>query len=341
VAVEIFSEPDVKLATPYLLFLGDAPDPLAAKTAAGIAYWRSEWCAGQFRLPGCSADLGLPDLTMKEAAAKGCRTVVIGVANRGGVIGGDWLPPLQEALELGMDLASGLHNRLTDVPALAEPARKLGRLLADVRHPTQEFEVASGRARSGKRLLTVGTDCSLGKMYTSLALEREMRARGMKADFRATGQTGIFIAGEGVSVDAVVADFISGAVESLAPANDPYHWDLIEGQGSLFHPSFAGVSLGLLHGAQPTALVMCHEPTRTHMRGLPHYKPPSLRACLDANLAAARLTSPGAQFVGISLNTSALDASAAESVLKQTEDAFGLPCVDPVRGSVAPIVDRL
>jgi uncharacterized NAD-dependent epimerase/dehydratase family protein len=331
----------VKLATPYLLFIGDAHDQLAAKTAAGIAYWRPEWCVGQLRLPGCNADLGLPDTTVAAAAAKGAKTLVVGVANRGGIIAPTWIPTLLEALEAGMDLASGLHRRLTDVPDLRDAASQLGRRLVDVRHPTQEFEVASGEPRTGERLLTVGTDCSLGKMYTSLALEREMRRRGRKADFRATGQTGIFIAGEGVSVDAVVADFISGAVEYLAPANEPDHWDLIEGQGSLFHPSYAGVSLGLLHGAQPTALVVCHEPNRPHMRGLPRYKVPSLSACIDANLEAARLTSPDTRLVGISLNTSALDASAAESVLRQTEDTFGVPAVDPVRGGVGAIVDRL
>lgn len=329
------------LATPYLLFLGDAHDQLAAKTAAGIAYWRPEWCLGQVRLPGCQADLGLPDLTVEAAARKGAKTLVVGVANRGGVVAEGWIATLLGALECGMDIASGLHKRLADVPALAAAAAKHGRRLADVRHPTREFAVASGAPRSGNRLLTVGTDCSLGKMYTSLALEREMRRRGMKADFRATGQTGIFIAGDGVSIDAVVADFISGAAEWIAPANDPDHWDLIEGQGSLFHPSFAGVSLGLLHGAQATALVMCHEPTRRHMRGLPGYPVPGLKECIDANLAAARLTSRDVRCVGISMNTAALDPLAAERVLKQTEDELGLPCVDPVRGAVAPIVDRL
>jgi uncharacterized NAD-dependent epimerase/dehydratase family protein len=331
----------VDLRTPYLLFLGDAHDQLAAKTAAGVAHWRPEWCVGQFRLPGCHADLGLTDLTIAEAASRGARTVVVGIANRGGVIAESWLPALLEALDRGMDLASGLHRRLTDVPALAERAARRGRHLADVRHPSQEFDVASGRKRSGKRLLTVGTDCSLGKMYTALAIEREMRRRGFKADFRATGQTGILIAGAGVSVDAVVADFISGATEFLTPANDDDHWDIVEGQGSLFHPSFAGVSLGLLHGAQPSVLVMCHEPTRSHMRGLPHYKLPSLQDCIDANLAAGRLTSPEIRCAGISINTAALDASTADSLLKQTADAFGLPCVDPVRGGVAAIVDRL
>jgi D-glutamate N-acetyltransferase len=329
------------IRTPYLLFLGDAHDALAAKTAAGVAHWRPEWCLGQFRLPGCKADLGLPDMSIEAAAAAGVKTVVVGVANRGGVIAESWIPVLRRALERGLDLASGLHKRLADVPELREAAELHGRAIADVRHPTREFEVGSGKRRVGKRLLTVGTDCSIGKMFTSLALERELRRRGVKADFRATGQTGILIAGDGISIDAVVSDFVSGAVEFLSPANDDDHWDLIEGQGSLFHASFAGVSLGLLHGAQPTALVMCHEPTRTHMRGLPHYPLPSLHDCIEANLAAARLTSPRVSCVGIAMNTAALDASAADSLLKQVSDAFGLPCVDPVRTGVAAIADRL
>jgi D-glutamate N-acetyltransferase len=331
----------VELKTPYLLFLGDAHDQLAAKTAAGVAYWRPQACVGQFRLPGCRADLGLEDLTIEQAAERGAKTVIVGIANRGGVIAEAWLPSLTLAMELGMDIASGLHRRLTDVPQLMALANRLGRQLSDVRHPTQDFDVGSGKKRSGKRLLTVGTDCSLGKMYTSLAIEREMRHRGMNADFRATGQTGILIAGSGVSVDAVVSDFISGATEFLSPANSEDHWDVVEGQGSLFHPSFAGVSLGLLHGAQPDVLVMCHEPTRTHMRGLPHYRVPGLQECIDANIAAGRLTNPAVRCVGISINTSALDASAADSLLKQTADAFGMPCVDPVRVGVADIVDRL
>jgi len=329
------------LKTPYLLFLGDAHDALAAKTAAGVAYWRPESCVGQLRLPGCKADLKLPDKTVEAAAKEGARTLVVGVANRGGVINENWIPVLVQALESGMDLASGLHRRLTEVPALKAAAERYGREIHDVRHPTREFEVANGKPRAGKRLLTVGTDCSIGKMFTSLALEREMRRRKMKADFRATGQTGILIAGDGISVDAVVADFISGSVEWLAPANEPDHWDLIEGQGSLYHASYAGVSMGLLHGAQPTALVMCHEPTRTHMRGLPHYPLPALKTCIEVNLQAARLTSPEVAMVGIAINTSALDSAAAEKLLKQTADQFGLPCVDPVRTGVGPIVDRI
>lgn len=330
-----------EIAHPYILFLGDADDDLAAKTARGILQWRPAWCLGQFRLEGCNTSLGIADLSLEEAAAKGVKTLVVGVANRGGVVSKDWMPTLLEALDRGMDLASGLHQRLIDLPELHARAAETGRKLFDVRHPPREFSVANGKKRPGKRLLTVGTDASVGKMYTTLALEAALKARGKPCSFRATGQTGIFIAGSGVSVDAVVADFISGATEWLTPDNAPEHWDLIEGQGSLFHPSFAGVTLGLIHGAQPDALVLCHEPTRAHMRGLPGQPLPDLRTCLDANLEAATLTNPKVRAVGISINTHALDAQAADKLLAETAEAFGLPCVDPVRGGVEPIADQL
>ena len=329
------------LRTPYLLFIGDAHDQLAAKTAAGIAFWRPEICLGQLRMPGCKADLQLPDMTIEEAAAAGVKTVIVGTTTRGGVLGQGWEGLLVRALELGMDLASGLHHRLSDITVLRETASRLGRQIADVRHPSREFEIGNGKKRPGKRLLTVGTDCSIGKMFTALALEKEIRARGLKADFRATGQTGIFIAGDGVSIDAVVSDFVSGAVEWLSPANDPDHWDLIEGQGSLFHASYAGVSLGLIHGAQPDALVMCHEPTRKHMRGLPHYRLPDLRLCIERNIEAAQLTNPAVRCIGLSINTASLDPTAARDYLRETEDRLGLPCVDPVRSGVRAIINHL
>jgi uncharacterized NAD-dependent epimerase/dehydratase family protein len=329
------------IETPYLLFLGDATDALAAKTALGIAYWRREQCVGQLRLAGCNADAGLPDLTIAEAAAQGARTLVIGVANRGGIVGESWLPTLLEALEHGLDLANGLHQRLTQIPALAEAAAARGRRLIDVRHPDRNFPVATGAPRDGMRLLTVGTDCSVGKMFTSLAIEAELKRRGRSADFRATGQTGILIAGEGVPVDAVVADFIAGSVEMLAPEAAPRHWDLIEGQGSLFHPSYAGVSLGLLHGAQPHALVLCHEVNRPHMRGLPDYQLPSLEDCIAHNLACARLVSPDVQIVGVSLNTASLADYEVVVEMAAIEKRLELPCVDPVRTGVGHLVDRL
>ncbi len=329
------------LIKPYLLFLGDAPDTLAAKVALGIRQWRPEDCVGQFRMAGCRADADLPDMTIAEGAAAGAKTLVVGVANRGGVIAATWIEALLEALNKGMDVAAGLHNRLMDIEALTRAADANNQRLFDVRHPDSDFAVANGKKRRGKRLLPVGTDCSCGKMYTALAFEKEMRAREMAADFRATGQTGIFIAGDGVSVDAVVADFISGAVESISPANDDEHWDLIEGQGSLFHPSFAGVSMGLIHGAQPDALVLCHEPTRDHMRGLPNYPVPDLETCMQTNLQAARLTNPDAKFVGACINTSALAADAANKYLAQLSARIGLPAIDPVRDGVGKIVDTL
>ncbi len=330
----------MQLMRPYLLFLGDVPDALAAKTAYGIVDWRREWCLGQLRLPGCRADVGLADLSIAEAAAQGARTLIVGAVNAGGVLPDHWVSSIVEALDSGLDVASGLHMRLADIPEIAAKAAETGRALVDVRHSTQRFATGKGTKRPGKRLLTVGTDCSVGKKYTVLALEREMRARGFDAEFRATGQTGVFISGRGVAVDAVVADFISGAVEWLTPAADPEHWDLVEGQGSLFHPSFAGVSLGLLHGAQPDAFVVCHEPTRTHMRGVEHPLP-SIADVVDLTIRCGRLTNPAIRCVGIAVNTQALGDNEARNCLQDLESDHGLPSVDPLRFGVGPIVDRL
>lgn len=325
---------------PYLMFLGDVQDQLGAKTAQGIVDWRSDWCLGQIRLEGCKADLGIPDMTIPEAAGQGARTLVVGVVNAGGVLPEHWTSAIVQAIEAGMDVASGLHTRLESVPAIAEAAARHGRQLFNVRHSDQRFATGKGTKRPGLRLLTVGTDCSVGKKYTALALEKEMRARGMDADFRATGQTGVFISGRGVAIDAVVADFISGAVEWIAPAADPAHWDLIEGQGSLYHPSFAGVSLGLLHGAQPDAFVVCHEPTRATMRGVQHPLP-SIQEVIDLTVRCGQLTNPGIRPVGIAINTKAYGEDEARACLEAAAKAHGLPATDPIRFGVAEIIDRL
>lgn len=330
----------MQIATPYLMFLGDVPDTLAAKTAYGIKDWRPEWCVGQMRLPGCAADLGIPDMTLAEALAKGCRTLVIGVVNAGGVLPEHWVKEIVAAIEAGLDVASGLHVKLGTVPAIAEAAARRGRQLHDVRHTDERFPTGKGTKRAGRRLLTVGTDCSVGKKYTVLALERGMRARGLDADFRATGQTGVFISGRGVAIDAVVADFISGAVETIAPEAAPNHWDLIEGQGSLYHPSFAGVSLGLLHGAQADAFVVCHEPTRTNMRGVKHPLP-TIRQVIDLTVQLGSLTNPAIRPVGIAVNTQALAEGEARALLDKLASEHGLPATDPVRFGVDGLVDRI
>ena len=327
--------------TPYLLFLGDAPDALAAKVAQGIKDWRPELCVGQIKLNGCNADMGLTDLTINEAVDKGAKTMVLGVANRGGVISDSWKVAIKQALEAGMDVASGLHNLLNDDADLVACANANGRTLHDVRIPSVQYPIANGKKRTGKRCLAVGTDCSVGKMYTALCMEKEMRARGMKAAFRATGQTGILITGDGVPLDAVIADFMAGAVEYLTPDNDADHWDLIEGQGSLYHASYSGVTMALIHGGQADALILCHEPTRVHMRGLPDYQQPSLEELRDTALTLARVVNPDVKVVGISINTQHLSDDEAIDYCNETEARMGLPTVDPFRHGAGRLVDAL
>lgn len=329
------------IQTPYLLFLGDAPDQLAAKVAQGIKDWRPENAIGQLRLEGCGADLGLADMTLEQGKAAGAKTLVIGVANRGGVISAAWKKVLVTALEEGFDLASGLHNLLRDEADLVAVAEACGRELHDVRVPEVDYPIANGKKRSGKRCLAVGTDCSVGKMYTALAMDQEMQKRKLKSTFRATGQTGILITGDGVPLDAVIADFMAGSVEYLTPDNDADHWDHIEGQGSLFHVSFSGVTMALIHGGQPDALILCHEPTRTHMRGLPEYQQPSLQELRDTALPMARIANPDCKVVGISVNTQHLGDDEFETYLAGVEAEMGLPAVDPFRQGAGRLVDAL
>ncbi|WP_171178152.1 N-acetyltransferase DgcN [Ruegeria sp. HKCCD8929] len=329
------------IETPYLLFLGDAPDQLAAKVAQGIKDWRPENAVGQFRMDGCKADLGLKDMDLVEAREAGAKTLVIGVANRGGVISQEWKKVLVMALEEGFDLASGLHNLLRDEPDLVAVAEATGRTLHDVRVPSVDYPIANGIKRRGKRCLAVGTDCSVGKMYTALAMDAEMRKRGMKSTFRATGQTGILITGDGVPLDAVIADFMAGSVEWLTPDNEDDHWDLIEGQGSLFHVSYSGVTMALIHGGQPDALILSHEPTREHMRGLPTYQLPSLETLRDTALSLALVANPDCKVVGISVNTQHMSEEDASAYLAKAEAEMGLPATDPFRFGPDKLVDAL
>ncbi|WP_299425082.1 N-acetyltransferase DgcN [uncultured Shimia sp.] len=329
------------IETPYLLFLGDAPDQLAAKVAQGIKDWRPENAVGQFRMEGCKADMGLTDMSLVEAREAGAKTLVIGVANRGGVISQEWKKVLVMALEEGFDLASGLHNLLCDEPDLIAVAEATGQKLHDVRVPEVEYPIANGKKRSGKRVLAVGTDCSVGKMYTALCMDAEMRKRGMKSTFRATGQTGILVTGDGVPLDAVIADFMAGSVEWLTPDNDEDHWDHIEGQGSLFHVSYSGVTMALIHGGQPDALILAHEPTRDHMRGLPEYQQPSLQELRDLALPLAKVANPACQVVGVSVNTQHMAEDEAKAYLAQVEADMSLPATDPFRFGASKLVDAL
>jgi uncharacterized NAD-dependent epimerase/dehydratase family protein len=330
-----------RIKKPYLLLIGDMENPRNAKTAFGLRDWTPEACIGQLRFSSKAVDLGLPEMSPTQAAAAGAQTLVVGIAPQGGQLPESWHRTLLEALQAGLDLAAGLHQRLKDIAEIAATAAKLGRQIHDVRYSDTKFPVGTGKPRTGRRLLTVGTDCALGKKYTALAIAKAMTARGHKADFRATGQTGILISGSGTAVDAVIADFIAGAAESLSPNNTPEHWDIIEGQGSLFHPAYAGVSLGLLHGSQPDALVLCHDPTRKTLNGFDHVAVVPPERAVAPYLAAAHLTNPKARFVGVSLNTASLSEDAAKEVLHNTSRSLGLPCVDPIRTGVDSIVEAL
>lgn len=330
------------IATPYLLFLGDSPLGAFAKTATGVAHWCPEACVAVWRTGGEESIGDLPRMDPEQAVQAGARTLLVGVAPVGGGLPPHWVADLERAVTAGLDLANGLHTRLGEIDTLADAAARHGRRIHDLRYPGgQSFRVGSGQPRTGHRLLTVGTDCAVGKMFTALSIERELQSRGRSATFRATGQTGILIAGCGVAVDAVVSDFVSGAVEELAPANLAEHWDLIEGQGSLFHPGYAGVSLGLLHGAQAEALVLCHESGRKHPVDAPAIVLPALRDCIEQYETAARLTRQNARVVGIALNTSALTEESALAEIGSTARDTGLPTCDPVRTGVSSIVDTL
>ena len=323
---------DGQWGPPYLLYLGQAADDLAIKTARGLAFWRPEWCVGQHRHPDCRYTLGLPDMSFEQAHDAGADTMVIGTANAGGVMVPETVTDIVNGLNAGLNVVAGLHQKLRDNPFIVAAARRNGRVLYDARDFTRNIPVGNGRKRAGHRLLTVGTDCSVGKMYTALALERSMRSRGLAADFRATGQTGIFVAGGGIPVDSVIADFISGAAEWISPAREDGGWDLIEGQGSLFHPSYAGVSLALLHGSQPDVIVACHDVARTTLLGHPEFPLPSVEEVIELNLRLGARTNPAIRCGGVTINTASLEAEAAAALLDREADRLGLPVADPIRG---------
>lgn len=331
----------VKLEAPYLILIGDISDPTNAKTGMGIVDWRPQLVAGQLRFEGCNVDLGVPDMSIADAAAAGVKSLLIGVAPIGGVIPDSWWPSIEEAAAAGLDIICGLHFKLSDFPKLVAAADISGARLIDVRSPPKHLPVGTGIKRSGKRVLMVGTDCAIGKKYTALALDHAMRKAGMKSDFRATGQTGIMLAGEGLPIDSVVADFISGAAELVSPANEADHWDVIEGQGSLFHPGYAGVSLGLLHGSQPDALVLCHDASRKTVSGWEHYPLPSIDDAIEQHLLLGRRTNPDIQFVGISVNTSKMPAHERQAYLDQLRNQTDLPCVDCMIDGCDAIAERI
>jgi uncharacterized NAD-dependent epimerase/dehydratase family protein len=331
----------IQLRPPYLIFVGDQQNPGYAKTGFGLVDWRKDLVVGQLRLSDDAVDLGVPDIGLRDADVAGARSLLIGVAPVGGTMPTDWWQVLIAAAEAGLDIVSGLHTRLSENVVLKATARESGVRLIDIRIPPSNLPIASGKKRTGRRVLTVGTDCAVGKKYSALALDKALREAGAKSTFRATGQTGIMIAGSGLPIDAVVSDFVSGAAELVSPDNESDHWDVIEGQGSIFHPGYAGVSLGLLHGSQPDAVVVCHDATRKTVLGWPDYETPTISECMETNLMLARRTNPDVWCVGVCVNTSALPPKERRMYLEQLAIETGLPCVDPVIDGCAQIASSL
>ena len=269
--------------------------------------------------------------------------LLIGIAPSGGQLPAAWRPVLRAALEAGLHIWSGLHVFVGDDPEFAELAQRMGVNILDVRKPPADLQVSSGKVRDVKAtvILTVGSDCNIGKMTTQLAVRESLKDRGVRVAFAGTGQTGIFIDGKGISVDAVVADFIGGAAEKLVldSATDA-DIVLVEGQGSLIHPGFSGVTCGLIHGSLPHALVLCTQPSRTTIRNNEWVKIPSLRQLIalhDAVTAPLR----HAPTIAVAMNTFDLSDDAARDAIERGMAETRLPATDPVRFDPAPIADAI
>jgi len=335
------SNSSVLFPAPYLIYLGDETREDNCKTGFGIAEWATRNCIGQFRKSDNTVSIGLADMTLDQAVKAGAKSLVIGIAGLGGKISASWQADLLQAASLGLTIVSGAHEKLAQLDGLTEAANRSGASLVEIRNSKARYPVATGEKRPGKRLLSVGTDCALGKKYTALSIAREMKNRGLDCTFRATGQTGIMIAGSGIAIDAIVSDFVAGAAEALSPSANELHWDVIEGQGSLLHPGYAAVTLGLLHGSQPDELILCHDPRRIYNLDSPHIKIPPLNEITDLYLGLGRLTNPNVQCRAISLNTRGMrEEHRAQAIAKVAEET-GLMVFDPVSTGVSKFVDAL
>jgi len=341
---------------PRFLVLADGDfDPQTSKTANSVIRYLPERVVGVLdrRTAGRTAqDIlgfggGIPVVgSMDEGLALGPTAVLIGIAPIGGQLPEEWRSWLADALDAGCDLWSGLHTFLADDPLLAERARANHRRILDIRRPPPDLEVADGRARhtAAYRVLTVGTDCNVGKMTAQLELVRGLQERGLRTRFVATGQTGIMIEGWGIGVDAVVADFIAGAAERITlQGAEGADIVLVEGQGSINHPGYSGVTLGLLHGSCPDALILCHQASRTHIgeyRDQEWLPIPPLADYVRMYELLGAAVHP-TRVIGIALNTYDLPEDAAREACARAAADTGLPATDPIRFGSAPLVEAI
>lgn len=340
----------------YLVVAEGQFGPLTSKTATSAVRFLPDRVVGVLdsRLAGSTVhDVlgfggGIPVVgSLDEGLRLGPTALLIGIAPQGGALPPEWRPMLRQAIEAGLPIVAGLHAHISDDPELARAARERGVPIHDLRKPPTDLSVSGGHARNVEAytVLTVGTDCNIGKMTAGLHIRDALTRRGARVGFAATGQTGILIEGWGIAVDAVVADFISGAAERLvlraAEGNDVV---LVEGQGSLVHPGYSGVTLGLLHGSMPDGMILCHQPTRTCPYGgggVYHWMP--LPGVLEMREICERAIAPlrPSKVIGVSLVTFDMDEAAARDAIKRAEDETGLPATDPVRFGPEPLAEAI
>ncbi len=343
-------------SAPRHLILADGDfGPMTSKTANSVIRYQADRVvavldrthAGRTAQDVLGFGGGIPVVgSMAEGLARGADSVLIGIAPTGGRLPEAWREWLREALVGGCDIVSGLHTFLSDDPLLAEAARIGGRTITDIRRPPADLPVAGGLAKQLEPLvvLTVGTDCNVGKMTAQLQLVRGLNERGLRTRFVATGQTGIMIEGWGIGVDAVVADFIAGAAERITlEGAEGADVVLVEGQGSINHPGYSGVTLGLLHGSCPDAMILCHQASRQYIgdyRTASWLRLPPLAEYVDTYERLAGLVHPS-KVVGIALNTYDLSEADASAACDRATAETGLPCTDPVRFDPAPLYEAI
>ena len=325
---------------------GYSADPHYGKTARGVMRYGADPVVAvvDSERPGESLD-GVPVVaTVEDALAYEPTTALVGVATAGGRLPEKWRDILKSAVAAGLDLESGMHQFLGDDPELAELARKHDAEIRDLRRAPADLSVPTGEnlKHGATAILTVGSDCAIGKMSVSLELDRGARERGLNSVFVPTGQTGIAIAGWGIAVDAVVADFIAGAAERLVVEGHRRGGELlfVEGQGSLAHPAYSGVTLGLIHGSAPHVFVLCHKAGAVEVEGYPGYPLSSLSELVELHERIALPLRP-ARVACLALNTAELDEAGARAAIEQAAEETGLPADDPVRFGAGPLLEAL
>jgi uncharacterized NAD-dependent epimerase/dehydratase family protein len=325
---------------------GLSHDPHYGKTLRGVLRYRREAVVAilDSRRAGETED-GVPIVAaVEQALPLEPDTALVGVATQGGRFPGDWQDLLKSCVAAGLDLENGLHVRLRDVPGLAELAAEKGVELRDLREPPPDLSTATGENLDvdGTIVLTVGSDCAIGKMTVSCELDLEARRRGLRSVFVPTGQTGIAIAGWGIAVDAVVSDFLAGAAERLV-LEGGRRGDLlwVEGQGAILHPIYSGVTLGLIHGSAPHLYVLCHQVGRTTVEGDATHSPiPSLPELVELHERMSLRRRP-AKVACIALNSAGVGEDEARAAIAAAEEETGLPADDPVRFGAGKLLDAV